>query len=373
MTGGIRLGKLFGFEVRLDYSWFIIFFLVLWTFSASIFPQRHPNLSSLVYVVMGTAGALLFFVSVLLHELAHSAVARARGIEMAGITLFVFGGIAHSRMEAEEPKDEFLLTVVGPLSSVAIGLVFLAIDRLGAGAGLPTPITGVAAYLAFLNFILAGFNMVPGFPLDGGRIFRSIVWQITGDIRKATRWASRTGQGFGFVLIGLGILGFFAGNVIGGMWFVFIGWFLAGAAAASYRQLIVRRQLEQVNVRQAMTERPETVSPDLTLRDLVDNYLLQRRFSAFPVKRDGDVVGLITLSQVKEVDRDDWPSTRVEDVMQPLEDAAVVSPTDHLAEALSRMQQSGAGRVLVIENGDLVGLVTRSDVANWLEHYQQLR
>lgn len=372
MTGGLRLGRFFGFEVRLDYSWFVVFFLVLWTFADAVFPQRHPGLGTTVYIIMGVVGAIVFFGSVLLHELAHSAVARARGIEIEGITLFIFGGMARTRMEAQTPKDEFLLTVVGPLSSAAIGLVLLGLARSGASAGVPVAVTGVADYLAFLNFILAAFNMIPGFPLDGGRLFRSAVWHFTGDLRKATRWATLTGRGFGFVLIGLGVLGFFGGNIIGGMWFVFIGWFLAQAAEASYRQLIMRRILEQVGARDAMTTNPETVPPGLNLRQLVDEYFLRRRYSAFPVEEGGRLLGLITLSRVKEIDQDRWASTRVREVMMPLESAATVRPDESLADALTRMEEAGVGRVLVVENGHLAGVITGSDVSQWLERYQQL-
>ena len=372
MTGSFSLGRFFGFEIRIDYSWFIIFFLVLWTFSSAIFPQRTPGLGTAVYVGMGVAGAILFFVSVLLHELAHSAVARTRGIEIEGITLFIFGGMARTRMEAQTPKDEFLLTIVGPLSSVVIGFVLLALARFGAPR-LPVAVTGVAEYLGFLNLLLAGFNMMPGFPLDGGRVFRSIVWYITGDLRKATRWASLAGRGFGFILIGLGVLWFFSQNVIGGIWFVFIGWFLAQAAESSYRQLIMRRMLEQVGAREAMTANPETVPSTLTLRQLVDEYFLRRRYNAFPVEDDGRLLGLITLSQVKEVDRARWEETRVGEVMIPVDRTPTVTPDQSLAEAVSRMEEMSAGRVLVVENSHLAGVITGSDISQWLQRYQQLK
>jgi CBS domain-containing protein len=281
--------------------------------------------------------------------------------------------MARTRMEAQTPKDEFLLTVVGPLSSAAIGIALVGLARFGESAGWPVAVTGVSDYLGFLNFILAGFNLVPGFPLDGGRLFRSAVWHFTGDLRKATRWASLTGRGFGFVLIGLGVLGLFGGNFIGGIWFIFIGWFLAQAAEASYRQLILRRILEGVRAREAMTVNPETVSPDLNLRDLVDSYFMRRRYNAFPVQEGQGLVGLITLSQVKDVDRERWDRTRVRDVMTALADAATVRPEQSLAEALTRMEEAGVGRVLVVENGHLAGVITGSDISQWLEHYQQLK
>ncbi len=263
--------------------------------------------------------------------------------------------------------------MVGPLSSVAIGLALLGLARAAEALGWPQPVVGVAAYLALLNFVLAVFNLIPGFPLDGGRLFRSLVWHLTGDLRRATRWASYTGRGFGFLMIGYGIVILFGGRLVGGMWLIFIGWFLSQAAEASYRQLILRRILEGVRVREAMTRDPETVRSDLSLRELVDEYLLKRAYNAFPVQdRDDRVLGLITLSQVKEIPRNRWPTTRVREVMKPVGEAVTVRPGDSLAEVLSKLERAGVGRALVIENGHLEGVITRADVAHWLERYQQL-
>lgn len=373
LTGGIRVGSLFGFEIRIDASWFIIFFLVLWTLAQAEFPRRHPDLTTPIYFAMGLAGAFLFFFSVLLHELSHSAVARSTGIDMEGITLFIFGGVARTRSEPETPKQEFLITVVGPLSSLAIGLVFLIIARVGRFAEAPAAVTGVADYLALVNFILAGFNLVPGFPLDGGRLFRSLVWHVTDDLRKATRWASLTGRGFGLLIVAIGVMGLFAGSIVGGIWFILIGWFLAQAAEAGYRQLIVRRVLEHVRVRDAMTRDPETVAASMSLQTLVDDYFMKRRYGAFPVVGDaGELVGLITLGQVKEVDRERWPQLRVSEVMSGLDETATVRPDDSLAKGVSEMEEVEAGRALVLEGSQLIGLISRSDISQWLKHYQQL-
>ncbi|UCF20087.1 MAG: site-2 protease family protein [Gemmatimonadota bacterium] len=373
MNGGFRIAKFFGFDVRLDLSWFVVFFLVLWTFAESVFPYRHRGLSSTEYGLMAVAGALLFFASVLLHELAHSAVARARGIQVEGITLFIFGGMARIRSEAMNPKDEFLITVVGPLSSAAIGLALLVTASIGRKVGLPVTVTGVADYLALLNFVLAVFNLIPGFPLDGGRLLRSLVWHLTRDLRKATRWASLTGRGFGFVMIGLGIVYLFGNSLIFGMWLVFIGWFLYQAAESSYRQLILRRILEGVRAEEAMTRHPEAVPAELTLRDLVDDYFLRRRFGAFPVEdSDGSLLGLITLTQVKAVDRHKWPTIRVREVMTQICEAVKVQKEDSLAEVLTKLESAGVGRALVVDDGRLEGVISRADVAAWLDRYQQL-
>ncbi len=368
ISGGIRLGRFFGFEVRLDASWFIVFFLVLWTLAKAVFPERHPGLGAEQYLVMGFAAAVLFFISVLLHELAHSAVARASGIEVEGITLFIFGGVAKTRSEPRTPGEEFLITVVGPLSSLVIGLAFLGLARLGLRFGWPVVVTGVNSYLALINFVLAAFNLIPGFPLDGGRIFRSIIWYVTGDLRAATRWASVTGRVFGLLLVALGVLSLFRGAIIGGIWLILIGWFLAQAAEASYRQLILRRLLEEVRVSDAMMHGAETVDPELNLRDLVDDYFLKRRYSGLPVTDErGALLGLVTLSQVKGVERGKWPFTRVGDVMTSVGEMAVVRPDDTLAAGLSQMESTGVGRALVTVDGRLAGVITRSDISRWLE------
>lgn len=374
MTGALRIARFFGFEIRLDLSWFILFFLVIWTFGQAVFPQRAPGLSTTVYLAMAWVGALLLFASVLLHELAHSAVARARGVPVEGITLFIFGGMARIRSEATNPKDEFLITVVGPLSSAAVGLGLLVMARLAALLGLGRPAIEVLSYLALLNFVLAAFNLIPGFPLDGGRLLRSMVWHLTQDVRKATRWASLSGRGLGFLMIGLGIVGLFRGTIVGGIWLIFIGWFLAHAADASYRQVMLGRILEAVATREAMTRNPESVAPDLPLRDLVDDHFLRRRYGAYPVQdRDGKVLGLITLSQVKKVERHRWPVTTVREAMSPLSDAVTARPEDPLSEVLAKLERAGVGRALVIDSNErLVGLISRSDLATWLDRYQQL-
>ena len=215
---GFRLGSIFGFEIRVDFSWFVILFLIVWSFSGVVFPARYPNQSSQVYFAMGVVAALLFFGSILAHELSHSLVARSKGIPVEGITLFIFGGIAHTRMEAENPGDEFVIAGVGPLASLVIGAVFGAIWWIGSQAGLSTAVTAVAGYLAFLNVVLAVFNLLPGFPLDGGRLFRSIVWKLTGDITTATRWATQGGSILGYALMGLGALQLLGGAVVAEAW-----------------------------------------------------------------------------------------------------------------------------------------------------------
>lgn len=367
-----RLGSIFGFEIRIDLSWFIIFFLILWTLTASLFPQTYPGLSTATYIAMGIVGTLLFFASLLAHELSHSLVAKAKGIPVEGITLFVFGGISKTRMDAESPGDEFQIAGIGPLVSLILAASFGLIWWLGANAGWNVAITGVVRYLAVINLALAIFNLLPGFPLDGGRLFRSIVWKVTGSLKKATRIASWGGKLLSYLIIALGVVQLFGGNLLGGLWLILIGWFLNNAAEMSYQQLLIQSSLEGVRARELMTPHPETVPPDLSLQTLVDEYFLRRRYQAFPVTQDDHPVGIITLNQVKETPREEWKIRTVETTMKPARDSVIVRPDEKMERVLQKMQESGARRVLVTRNSHLEGIITANDVANWLQRRRDL-
>jgi Zn-dependent protease len=273
-----KLGSIFGFEIRIDLSWFIIFFLILWTLTTNQFPVSYPGLSGGAYLVMGIAGTILFFVSLLLHELSHSIVAQMKGIPVEGITLFAFGGISRTRMEAETPGDEFQIAGVGPLTSLILAGLAGLVWYVGRAAGWSVLIVGVAGYLAWINVALAIFNLLPGFPLDGGRLFRSIVWKLTNNLRTATKVASIGGRVLGYSLIFLGFWQLFSPipSLIGGLLFILIGWFLNNAAVASYQDLLVRTMLEGVRVREVMTLNPETVPANLNLQD-VSVYFHERK------------------------------------------------------------------------------------------------
>ncbi len=371
---GIRLGRILGFEVRIDLSWFIIFFLILWSFSYGVFPATVPGQSPRTYLIMGVAGALLFFSSLLAHELSHSVVARAKGIPVDGITLFIFGGIAHTRMEAEEPGDEFVIAGVGPLSSLVIAGVLYLIALLAVRLGWPEPVSVVLEYIAVLNVILAVFNLLPGFPLDGGRLFRSAVWKFTGDLDKATRYASLGGRALGYALVGLGILQAFAGGLFGGLWLVFIGWFLRNAAISSYTQHVLRDILSGVRARDLMTPNPEAVPADLTLRALLEEHFMRRRYVSFPVVDGiGNTLGLITLARIKEVPRDEWEVRTAREAMIPADAKTVVAPEDRMLGVMEKLRASPARRVLVMRNGELLGIITANDVAGWVQKVQELR
>ena len=372
MGSGFRLGSVLGFEIRIDHSWFVIFFLVLWSLSAGFFPDELPDRSDGVYLAMGSAATLLFFASLLAHELSHSVMARAKGIEVEGITLFIFGGMARTRLESEDPMDELLIAGVGPLMSFALGALFFGAEWLGGRVGWSAEIVQVAEYLGFINVALAVFNLLPGFPLDGGRLFRALAWRATGDVTKATSWASTGGQWLGYALMGVGFLQTFAGGVVGGLWLVFIGWFLRGAAEMSFQQHLFRRTLQGVEARELMSADPLTVSPDITVEELVDEYLLLRRYQSFPVV-DGDrLVGLVTLDQVKEVPKGRWSHRTVSDVMQAADQLQVVSPDEGMLEVLNRMSDPETKRVLVVSDHRLEGIISSSDVTRWVQRTQEL-
>ena len=370
---GFKLGSIFGFEISVDLSWLLIFFLILWTLTVDLFPFNYPGLDKLSYIVMGITGTILFFVSLLLHELSHSLVARTKNIPVEGITLFAFGGVSRTRMDAETPGDEFQIAVVGPLASLALSGIFALISYFGETAGWNVIVTGVAAYLSWINLILAIFNLLPGFPLDGGRLFRSTIWKFTNNLKTATRVASIGGRLLGFGLIAFGFWELFSPlpNLIGGLWLILIGWFLNNAATASYQDLVLRTMLEGSRVREVMTMKPETVPANLSLQELIDNYFFNRYYESFPVMEDDHPIGMITLNQIKEVPRQEWSQRTIRETMIPIEENISVSPQQDIAKILTQMREARSRRLLVTTNGTLEGIISATDIANWLQRQQE--
>jgi Zn-dependent protease/predicted transcriptional regulator len=366
---GFRLGSVFGFEISIDLSWLLVFFLILWTLTANLFPANYPGFPASTYIIMGIAGTLLFFTSLLLHELSHSLVARAKGIPVEGITLFAFGGVSRTRMEAETPGDEFQIAGVGPLTSLGLAALFGLIGYISQNAGWSIVVTGVAVYLTWINIILAVFNLLPGFPLDGGRLFRSIVWKLTNNLKTATRVASIGGKVLGYGLIAFGFWQLFSPvpNLLGGIWTILIGWFLNNAAEASYRDLLIRMTLETARAREVMTLNPETVAANLKLQDLVEQYFFNRSYQSFPVTEDSHPIGIVTLNQVKQVPRSEWNQRTVKEIMIPTQKGITVRPDENMAQVLEKMQTVHSRRMLVTTNGTLEGIISATDVANWLQ------
>jgi Zn-dependent protease/CBS domain-containing protein len=365
---GIRLGTVAGFEISLDYSWFVIFFLLLASFSGGVFPAGMPGLDGTQYLLMGAVGTFLFFASLLVHELAHAFVARWHGIEVEGITLFIFGGVARTSREPSASADEFLIAAVGPLASFLLSLFFYGIALSSGIVGGGGVVALIAGYLGFLNLLLAIFNLVPGFPLDGGRILRATIWKVTGSFKGATRVATLVGRIFGWGIMLYGVVSFLRnGDLISGLWFVFIGWFLEHSARASYDQVLLQEMMSPLTAREAMSPEPETVSPDLSIDDLVHDYFLRRPYNSFPVTDDGIVLGIVTLSQVKRLSKEDWKEKQVSDVMSSLDETVLVDPDTPMQAVLERMRITESGRVLVAREWELLGIISSTDIARWLD------
>jgi Zn-dependent protease/predicted transcriptional regulator len=363
---GITLVKLFGFKVKIDLSWLILGLLITWSLAQGLFPHYYEGLETATFWLMGVAGALGLLVSIVFHELWHSLIARKFGLSMRGITLFVFGGVAEMTDEPPSPKAEFFMAVAGPISSIILGLGFFGIFFLGKIGGWPEAITGVIVYLAFLNLILAGFNLLPAFPLDGGRVLRSILWGWKDNIRWATQIASKIGGGFGIALIILGVLQVLLGNFIGGVWMAVIGMFIRGASQTAYQQLIMRRALEGEKVRRFMISNPITVSPHISVEDLVDKYIYKHHFKMYPVVDNAKLIGCITLSQVKEIPREERDRRTVGELAKPCSDENTVSPDDDAMKALSTMKKTGSSRLMVVEKDELVGVIALKDMLGFL-------
>lgn len=362
----IHLFTLFGFSIRIDYSWFFLLIIVTWSLATELFPMWYGGLSSAVYFIMGLAGAFGLFVSIVLHELSHSVVARHHGVVMRGITLFIFGGVAEMTDEPPSPRAEFQVAIAGPIMSVIIALACFAAYLAGRNSGWPVALAGVLGYTALINGMLVVFNMIPAFPLDGGRVLRAILWGRSGSLMNATRITSRIGVGFAFVLIGIGILRALTGDLVGGVWSFLIGMFLRGAANMSYRQLLMRQSFEGQTVRRFMKADPVTVPADTPLRTLVADFVYRYHFKMFPVM-DGDrLVGCITTRMIKEIPTDEWSNRTAGDVAEACNGNNSIGADVPALVALMQMSRTGLSRLIVLDNSTLVGIITLKDLLQFL-------
>ena len=367
MPGSFRIARIAGIDIDANVSWLVIVVLLTFSLAVSWFPVTVRGQSTLTYWVLGFIAALLLFVSVLLHELAHSLVARARGLPVKSITLFIFGGVSNLEREPQSPGVEFQMAIVGPLTSIVIGVVAFVAGRLiGSNAIL---VAAVLGYLGFTNLLLGIFNLIPGFPLDGGRVLRSILWKVTGSLRRATRAAALVGQVIGYLLIFLGIFLFFGGDFVNGLWFGFIGWFLLQAAQAANSQVMLESIFKGVTVAQLMGPPPLTAPANISLQQLVDGYLLPHGVRAIPVVRgDQELAGLITLADVRHVPREQWPQTPVGYVMVPLERLHAVRPQQSLNDVLPLMTGRDVNQLPVVDDaGRLVGILSRDAILRYVE------
>ncbi|HUJ67152.1 MAG TPA: site-2 protease family protein, partial [Acidimicrobiales bacterium] len=321
----VDLFTVFGFTVCVDAGWLFIAALLTWSLATAVFPGTDPGLLSATYWWMGVIGTLGLFASVVVHELSHSLVARHQGTPMQGITLFIFGGVAEMRDEPASPRAEFLMAVIGPLTSLLVALVLYVVAWAGTVAGWPAALLAVLDYFATLNAILAGFNLIPAFPLDGGRVLRSALWRWKGSLRWATRVSAGIGSGFGVLLIVLGVFALFSGNPVGGMWWVLLGLFVRNAAGTTYQQLLLRQALSGESVRRFMQSQPVTVPRRLSLRQLVEEYIYRFHYKMFPVVDDGRLLGCVTTAQVRAVPREEWDRQTVGAIVEPCSPANGVS------------------------------------------------
>lgn len=375
---GISLGRLFGIEIRLDFSVIIVFALVVYSLGASVFPAWHPTWpGGLTWGLALTAG-VLFFASLLAHELSHSVVAQLRGISVPRITLFVFGGVSELEREPNTPATEFLVAIVGPAMSAFLGFGFTWLGFSLAGSGFADgllnspedamaqlgPAATLFMWLGPINLVLAFFNLIPGFPLDGGRVLRAILWGTSNDLRSATRWASNVGRFFAWGLMGLGVLQSLGGAFLQGVWLLLIGWFLNNAARNSYIQLLVQQAFEELVVGNLMRTHFEVVPPDLTLKSFVEDHLLRSAQSAWPVVESERAVGLITFEDVRTTDEARRDTQTVGDAMRPIEER--LSPDTVGQDALRILARSERDPLPVMEGDRVVGLVHQSDVGRWL-------
>jgi Zn-dependent protease/CBS domain-containing protein len=368
MKSSLRLIRIAGIDIGIHYSWILIFVLLSWSLAQGFFPGLYPGWDTRTYWITGVAAALLLFGSVLIHELAHSFVAKARGIPVTSITLFILGGVSNLEEEPAKPRVELAMAIVGPLASLALAGIFWGLLQLVDNQ--QSPLAGMLSYLALINTILAVFNLLPGFPLDGGRVLRSILWQKTGSLVRATNIAATVGRFMGWALIAFGLFQVLAGN-LGGLWLAFIGWFLSSAADASRRQLTTREQLSGVRVREVMTTNPTSISPDTTVSELVGNVFRRQHSRAVPVCQNDQIMGIVSVTDVKELPREKWEETPVREIMTrgPLHS---VSPEDDLNTALRLIAKHDVNQVLVIDSKRCAGIVTRADILNYLQLSQEL-
>ena len=368
----VSLFNIFGFEIKADISWLILAALVTWSLASGLFPEYYKDLSPASYWWMVAAGAAGLFLSIIFHELAHSLVARNYGVSMKGITLFIFGGVAEMEDDPSNPRAEFFMAIVGPLSSAAISLFLFLIIFLGKERGWPVTINGVLAYLAWLNIVLAVFNLVPAFPLDGGRVLRSVLWRWKKNLRWATAIATRIGSGFGITLIILGVISIFMGNLVGGLWWFMIGLFIRSAAQRSYQQLLARGLFHAKKVKDLMVKNPLMVSRSISLTEFVNEYVYKHHFQMYPVLSLGRLTGCISVNQVAAIPREEWSTQTVGGIALPCNEGTTVGPEEDANKALAIMNRTGNSRLMVVDGDQLVGIIALKDMLTLLSLKMEL-
>jgi Zn-dependent protease/predicted transcriptional regulator len=373
--GGIPIGKIFGISLRLDYSWFFIFVLITWALAAQYFPSTQPTWSLWLKIGAGIIASFLFFGSVLFHELMHSLVALKEGIQIQAITLFFLGGVSQMTGEPKTAGDEFRMAAAGPFSSLVLGGLFLGIYFALRGVINEAAqfVAAISMYLGLINILLGVFNLIPGFPLDGGRVLRSLIWWRSRNFQRATKIASNIGRAIGFLFILGGIWLAFTGNFFNGLWLVFIGWFLETAASGSYRQVLVQDMLKGHTASEVMSRDCMTVPPDITVERLINEHILNSGRRCFPVVSENHTEGLVTLGNVRSVPREARKTTLIRDAMTPLSQVKSVSPNEDLADILQILSENDINQVPVIWENKVVGIVGRDNLINFINTSNELQ
>lgn len=370
MRSQIKLGKIFGIQIGLHYSWFIIAILIVTSLSSQ-FHSKNPEWGDSVILAMALVTALLFFVSLLLHELAHSVFARSHGMPVREITLFALGGVSQIEQNPTSAGSEFWMAFVGPLTSAVIGGGCVLIRAVLGGSD--APLTAMISWLGYINLALAGFNMIPGYPLDGGRVLRAILWWKTGDPNRSTRLAAQTGQVVGGLFIVFGIFQFFGGAGIGGLWISFIGWFLLQAAGQSYVAVGLTAAMKDITAADLMTTDYPTLDGNLNIQHFVEEQLLRTGRRCFVILQKGEIAGIVTPHEIKAIDRARWPYTTLSDVMRPLDELHTITPETPLKDALEMMGREDLNQLPVVRNGTLAGVLSRAQILDYFRTRTEIR
>jgi Zn-dependent protease/CBS domain-containing protein len=384
MRGGIRIGRVFGIELILDPTWILIVAFLTWSLAA-MFGRAHPEWTPAMSLLLGVIATFLFFLSILLHELAHALVAILSGLQVRSITLFLFGGVSTIEAEPRSPGNELLMAIAGPIESIGLGFWLAVVAAWTSGLHGPiddpmaaiaplSPLATLLAWLGAINMLVGVFNLVPAFPLDGGRVLRAILWAFLGDFRRATSWATATGKAFAWLFIVAGIaiafgaqLPFFGTGLASGLWLVLIGWFLSSAATSTQERLVLEEALEGLQVARVMRRSGASVAPEVPVAQLVSDRFMASDQRAYPVMHDEDLVGIVSLADVRVAARDKWSELTVRDIMTPREGLATVTPEEAAFHALELMTSRDVSQLPVLQNGKLVGMVERRDLMRWLE------
>ncbi len=358
----LPVGKIMGVKIRLHYTWFIIFVFITWTLAVFYMPFQYPNLTYDVYWITGFVSSVILFSSVLFHELFHTYFALRKGIQVPSITLFLFGGVTQIAEEPQDPGFEFKMALAGPASSFLLSLIFSLIWLLALQLNLPPIIVAPLDYGWLINALLGSFNLIPAFPMDGGRILRAGIWKVKKDVIVATRIASRAGEAIAYLFIFFGLFLIIFNGFISGFWLILIGWFIKSGAEASLNQTVISQALSNVKVSEVMTKDVHTIPPNASISDAVENYFYKYKHGGFPVVEDGNLLGMLTTQDIRTVAKERWSALQVKDIMTSSEKLVKAQPEEPVADVFLKLSKHNIGRLPIVKDGKLVGIITRSDI-----------